>query len=177
MKSRELHGVLALVRTRKALPKKMMDPANKVPGLMKLFGIRQPKTVKNGSFDGVDWTVIEIDEVLTLALVPLLDARVVFYRHFLALDRRAKRAASQDDVCMRMMTVPGVGPIAALTFKAAVDDPGRFSRSRTVAAHFGLTPRRYHSGEHVTLVGYRRQGTEMSMRCCRPPPMHCSCER
>jgi len=48
---------------------------------------------------------------------------------------------------MRMMTVPGVGPIAALTFKAAVDDPARFKRSRTVAAHFGLTPRRYQSGE------------------------------
>jgi len=47
---------------------------------------------------------------------------------------------------MRMMTVPGVGPIAALTFKAAVDDPARFKRSRTVAAHFGLTPRRYQSG-------------------------------
>ena len=49
---------------------------------------------------------------------------------------------------MRMMTVPGVGPIAALTFKAAVDDPARFKRSRTVAAHFGLTPRRFQSGEH-----------------------------
>ena len=49
---------------------------------------------------------------------------------------------------MRMMTVPGVGPIASLTFKAAVDDPTRFKRLRTVGAHFGLTPRRYQSGEH-----------------------------
>ena len=48
---------------------------------------------------------------------------------------------------MRMMTVPGVGPIAALTFKAAVDDPARFKRFRTVAAHFGLTPRRFQPGE------------------------------
>jgi transposase len=47
-----------------------------------------------------------------------------------------------------MMTVPGVGPIASLTFKAAVDDPTRFERSRTAGAHFGLTPRRYQSGEH-----------------------------
>jgi transposase len=46
------------------------------------------------------------------------------------------------------MTVPEVGPITALTFKAAVDDPSRFRRSRTVGAHFGLTPRRYQSGEH-----------------------------
>lgn len=36
---------------------------------------------------------------------------------------------------------------AALTFRAAVDNPSRFARSRTVAAHFGLTPRRYQSGE------------------------------
>ena len=49
---------------------------------------------------------------------------------------------------MRLMTVPGVGTIAALTFKGAIDDPTRFKRSRTVAAHFGLTPRRYQSGEH-----------------------------
>jgi transposase len=56
------------------------------------------------------------------------------------------------------MTAPGVGYIAALTFKAAVDDPGRFKRSRTVAAHFGLTPRRYQSGErdnpgHISKAG------------------------
>ncbi|KIN62195.1 Transposase [Sulfitobacter noctilucicola] len=58
-----------------------------------------------------------------------------------------KRAASHDEVCMRLLTVPDVGMIAALTFKAAVDDPLRFKSSRMVAAHFGLTPRRYQSGE------------------------------
>ncbi|WP_441351127.1 transposase [Sulfitobacter sp. SK012] len=98
--------------------------------------------------DGLVRPLIEMDDVLAHALVPLLDARVVLYQHFLDLDRRVKRAASHDEVCMRMMTVPGVGPIASLTFKAAVDDPTRFKRSRTVGAHFGLTPRRYQSGEH-----------------------------
>jgi transposase len=125
-----------------------MDLANEVRGLLKIFGIRLPKTVKHGSFDGVVRPMIEMDDVLAHALVPLLDARVVLYQHFLELDRRVKRAASHDEVCMRMMTVPGVGPIASLTFKAAVDDPTRFKRSRTVGAHFGLTPRRYQSGEH-----------------------------
>jgi transposase len=148
MKSRESHGVRALLSTRKALLKKTMDLANEVRGLLKIFGIRLPKTVKHGSFDGVVRPKIEMDDVLAHALVPLLDARVVLYQHFLELDRRVKRAATRDEVCMRMMTVPGMGPIAALTFKAAVDDPARFKRSRTVAAHFGLTPRRYQSGEH-----------------------------
>lgn len=148
MKSREAHGVRALLSTRKALLKKTVDLANEVRGLLKIFGIRLPKAVKHGSFDGIVRPLIEMDDVLTHALVPLLDARLVLYQHFLELDRRVKRAASNDDVCMRMMTVPGVGPIAALTFKAAVDDPARFKRSRTVGAHFGLTPRRYQSGEH-----------------------------
>ena len=148
MKSREAHGVRALLSTRKALLNKTIDLANEVRGLLKIFGVRLPKTVKHGSFDGIVRPMIEMDGVLAHALVPLLDARLVLYQHFLELDRRVKRAASHDDVCMRMMTVPGVGPIAALTFKAAVDDPARFRRSRTVAAHFGLTPRRYQSGEH-----------------------------
>src|SRR3546814_8838454 len=56
------------------------------------------------------------------------------------------------------MTVPGVGPITALSFKAAIDDPHRFRRSRNVGAHFGLTPRRHQSGTidwsgHVTKMG------------------------
>jgi transposase len=148
IKSREAHGVRVLLSTRKALLKKTMDLANEVRGLLKIFGIRLPMTVKHGSFDCVVRPLIEMDDVLAHALVPLLDARAVLYQHFLELDRRVKRAASQDEVCMRMMTVPGVGPIASLTFKAAVDDPTRFKRSRTVGAHFGLTPRRYQSGEH-----------------------------
>ena len=148
MKSREAHGHRALLSTRKALLNKTIDLANEVRGLLKIFGIRLPGTVKHGSFDGVVRPMIDTDDVLAHAMLPLLDARLVLYQHFLELDRRVKRAASRDEVCMRMMTVPGVGPIAALTFKAAVDDPARFKRSRTVAAHFGLTPRRYQSGEH-----------------------------
>ncbi|MGL5012573.1 MAG: IS110 family transposase, partial [Paracoccaceae bacterium] len=148
MKSREAHGQRALLSTRKALLNKTIDLANEVRGLLKIFGLRLPKTVQHGSFDSLVRPMVKMDEILAHALIPLLDARLALYQHFLELDRRVKRAASHDAVCLRMMTVPGVGPIAALTFQAAVDDPARFKRSRTVAAHFGLTPRRYQSGEH-----------------------------
>lgn len=148
MKSREAHGVRALLSTRKALLNKTIDLANEVRGLLEISGLRLPKTVQHGSFDGLVRPMIETDEVLAHAIIPLLDARLVLFQHFLELDRRVKRAAIRDEVCLRMMTVPGVGRIAALTFKAAVDDPARFKRSRTVAAYFGLTPRRYQSGEH-----------------------------
>lgn len=92
--------------------------------------------------------MIEMDDILEHTLLPLLHARLVLYQHFLELEHRVKRAASRDEDFMRMITVPGVEPIAALTFKAAVDDPACFKRSRTVGAYFGLTPRRYKSGEH-----------------------------
>jgi transposase len=59
-------------------------------------------------------------------------------------------AARLDPVCRRLMTAPGVGPLTALAFRAAIDDPRRFSRSRDVAAHFGLTPRTYQSGQRDT---------------------------
>jgi transposase len=63
-----------------------------------------------------------------------------------------------DPICRRLMSIPGVGAVTALTFKAAVDDPRRFKSSHTVAAHFGLTPRRFQSGEldnpgHISRAG------------------------
>lgn len=74
------------------------------------------------------------------------------------LDALATKIAKADLVCRRLMTVPGVGPLTALTFKAAVDDPGRFASSRAVAAHFGLTPRRFQSGQIDISGGISRMG-------------------
>ena len=77
----------------------------------------------------------------------MLEARGVLFDTFLELDRRVKRKAREDGLCRRFMGIPGVGEITALSFKAAVDDPARFRSSRPVGAHFGLTPRRFQSGE------------------------------
>jgi transposase len=54
--------------------------------------------------------------------------------------------AREDADVRRMMTVPGVGSITALAFKAALDDPKRFSSSSKVGPYLGLTPRQYQSG-------------------------------
>ena len=50
----------------------------------------------------------------------------------------------------RFMTVDGVGPVTALTFKAVIDDPYRFKKSRSVGAYLGMTPTQYSSGETVS---------------------------
>lgn len=71
---------------------------------------------------------------MTLSGPPHLDACVAFFEPFLELNRRIKRADNRVEIDVRMMTFSGVGPIASLTFKAAVDDPTRFELSRTVGA-------------------------------------------
>ncbi|MGI9571073.1 MAG: transposase, partial [Desulfobulbia bacterium] len=106
-----------------------------------------PAGLQRGAFDKVVRKPIEKSPALAHALLPLLDARSELYKAFLELDRRVRAIADKDEICRLLRTIPGVGYITSLTFKAAVDDPGRFKRSKTVAAHFGLTPRRTQSGE------------------------------
>lgn len=96
MKSREGHNIRALLSCRKALLNKTIDLANEVRGLLKIFGLRLPKTVQHGSFDDLLRPLIAADEVLSQAMLPLLDARVAIYKNYLALDRRVKRAARND---------------------------------------------------------------------------------
>src|SRR5215831_12590014 len=47
----------------------------------------------------------------------------------------------------RLMTVPGVGPVVAVSYKTAVDDPARFRKSKELGPYFGLTASKYQSGE------------------------------
>ena len=77
------------------------------------------------------------------------------------LEKRLRKQARADDRAQLLMTVPGVGVIVALTFAAAVDDPGRFRSSKTVGAHFGLTPKKYQSGEADVTGGISKVGDAM----------------
>ena len=158
VKSLHSHQVRALLASRKAILKKFVDLENELRGLLKVFGIRLPSRVGHGSFDAELRETVSSDEMLACALVPLLDARTVLYKTYLKLDNAVKALVRVDPICQRLMSIPGIGPVTALTFKAAVDDPSRFKSSRTVAAHFGLTPRRFQSGEldnsgHISRAG------------------------
>ena len=147
VKSVESHRIRMLLSSRKAVLNKCVDLEQEVRGLFKIFGIKLPPKLGHGSFDKVVRAIIEADETLSHALLPLLDARLALYKTFRVLDNRTRHLAQGDSICERLMTAPGIGYVTALTFKAGVDDPTRFRRSRTVAAHFGLTPRRFQSGE------------------------------
>src|SRR6201998_557046 len=76
---------------------------------------------------------------------PLLIVRRVLREQIGVLHRRLLAVVRDDDVCRRLMTVPGVGPVVALTYRATVDVPARFKNSKAVGAVFGLTPSRHQS--------------------------------
>ena len=77
------------------------------------------------------------------------------------LHRRLLAIVRDDDVCRRLMTVPGVGPVVALTYRATVDVPARFKNSKAVGAVFGLTPSKYQSGEINRTGAISKCGDEM----------------
>src|SRR5439155_3711021 len=85
------------------------------------------------------------------------------------LEKRVRTMARVDARARLLMSAPGVGAIVALTYVSAVDDPARFKSSKTVAAHFGLTPKKYQSGETIP-VGLARSGTSRCERRSTRPP-------
>ena len=92
---------------------------------------------------------------------PLLLVRRVLREQIGILHRRLLVIVRDDDVCRRLMTVPGVGPVVALTYRATVDVPARFRNSKSVGAVFGLTCSRYQSGEVERNGRISRCGDEM----------------
>ena len=147
VKSLESHQVRALLASRKALLARCVDLENELRGLLKIFGVRLAPHLAHNRFDETVRAAVSTTPELNTCLLPLLDARTVLYKTYLKLDNAVKSVVRHDPICQRLMTVPGVGPVTSLTFKAGVDDANRFRSSRNVAAHFGLTPRRYQSGE------------------------------
>jgi transposase len=77
------------------------------------------------------------------------------------LDKQVRTLAQKRKACWHLMSVPGVGPITALAFTAAIEDPHRFGSNRDVGAYLGLTPKRYQSGERDVSLSISRQGDEM----------------
>ena len=146
VKDLDSHAVKALLASRALLVKIKRDLENQVRGLLKNLGLVIGRATFN-VFAVRAKELIEDRPELTAAVEPLLTARAAIEQQIADLDRKVHKMARQDAQVRRFMTVPGVGPITALCFKATIDDPTRFRRSRSVGAYIGLTTRRHASGE------------------------------
>jgi transposase len=157
VKTEEAQQIRMLLVNRTLLLSKLQDIENSVRGSLKVFGLRLGQVTKR-SFEARILDLVEGHPSIAAITEPLLRVRRVLLDEFCHLDRMAIKMARSDAVCRRLMTVPGVGVIVALTYRTGVDAPERFTRSRDVGAHFGLTPRRYSSGQvdydgHISRCG------------------------
>jgi transposase len=135
-----------LLTHRKLLQSKAIAVENGLRGTLRNFGIKvgMVGTVK---FEGrIRELVADIPDLASL-VEPLLVVRRVLHEQIAVLHRRLLAIVKDDEVCRRLMTIPGVGPVVALTYRATVDVPARFRNSKAVGAAFGLTSAKYQSGE------------------------------
>lgn len=146
VKSRSAQELRLLLTARKLLQSKMLDVEAELRGTLKNFGLRVGRVRKGGLRDRVRELVAD-DAALAMVATALLSAHAAIEAQYTVLHERLLAIVRDDPVCRRLVTVPGVGPVIALTFRATVDVPARFPKSRLVGAHFGLTPKRYASGE------------------------------
>jgi transposase len=126
-------------------------------GLLRNFGLKVG-VVSRGTFETKIRELIEADPDLADIMEPLLAGRRKLREEFAKLDKKVVHEAKGDDVCKRLMTVPGVGPVVSLAYVSTIDIPSRFRHSRAVGAVLGLTPVLNQSGEskrigHVSLCG------------------------
>jgi transposase len=145
-KSLGAQEVRALLTARKLIQAKLQDVENSLRGMLRGFGLKVGKTTKR-SFAGRIRELVAGHDSLTVIGQAVLAVHAVLLREFNGLETRVRDLARRDGKARLLMTVPGVGPIVALTYASAIDDPARFRSSKATGAHFGLTPTRYQSGE------------------------------
>ena len=138
--------IRALLTARKLLVAKLRDVESSIRGILRGFGLKVG-AVSKGKFEARIRELVTGQVMLERVAEPLLRARAALRTEYTTLHRDLLRTVCEDVVCGRLMTVPGVGAVVAMTFRSAIDQPERFAKSKAVGAHFGLTPKKYQSGE------------------------------
>src|SRR5215217_5788221 len=159
-KSPPAQEVRALLVGRKLLQGKLLDVELGIRGLLRGFGLKLGE-VSKGRFAARVRELVAGQPMLERVVGPMLRAREALRAEFHVLHRAVLAIVRENAVCRRLMGVPGVGALVAINFAAAVDDPARFRRSRSLGAHFGLTPKRYQSGETDVTGGISKAGDAM----------------
>ena len=145
-KSAAAQEVRALLTARKLVQSKLYDIEMSLRGILRGFGLKiGPTTPKR--FAGRVGELTQDHPALKAIAKALIAVHEVLLRELCVLEKQVRLLSRSDKRVRLLMTTPGVGAIVALTYVSAIDNPGRFSSSKRVGAHFGLTPKKYQSGE------------------------------
>ncbi|GAB5508203.1 MAG: IS110-like element ISRhru3 family transposase [Rhizobiaceae bacterium] len=152
IKSEASYRIRLLMSQRRNLKRKFLDIENSIRHSLKAFGIRLNK-VSRGGFQKAVLDAVKGDQMTLGLMQAMLRARAALWTEYVALNKLVVQLALRDELCRRFMAIPGVGPITALSFATAIEDPTRFRRSRNVPAYFGLTGKRWQSGTSIDVQG------------------------
>lgn len=157
VKSTQSQKLRVLLNNRRCLLSKRLDIEAEIRGSLRPFGLKLG-VVTTRTFEARVRELIAGDELLEAAIFPLLDARAPLIQQCKKLEKLILDYVRTDEVCRRLMTIPGVGALTSLSFKTFLDRPERFAKSSTVGAALGLTPKKFASGEidydgHITKCG------------------------
>jgi transposase len=146
VKSFEAHRARALLAARLQLIETTTRLSNHIRGVLKTFGLL-PGTVRGLRFDARVEMMLDGRPELAMIVTPLLVAWRRLREQIAVFDKSIAAIVRASPVCRLLMSVPGVGVLSVLAYVSTIEDPARFSSSRSVGAHLGLTPRQYQSGE------------------------------
>jgi transposase len=145
-KSMDAQATRSLLAARKLIQSKLHDVENSLRGILRGFGLKVGKTTEL-KFAGRIEELVSGHPHLEMIARALLAVHAVLRQEFATFEKQTRKLARSDTRTRLLMSTPAVGPIVALTYASAIDDPKRFKSSKQVGAHFGLTPKRYQSGE------------------------------
>ena len=145
-KSIAAQEVRAVLTARKLVQSKLRDVENSLRGILRGFGLKVGKTTAR-TFAGRIRELAAGQPNLETIAQALLNVHAVLLREFNGFERQVCGMARSHIQAKLLMTTPAVGPIVALTYASAIDDPARFGSSKQAGAHFGLTPKKYQSGQ------------------------------
>jgi len=145
-KSLPAQDLRAVLTARKLVQSKRLDVELSIRGILRGFGLKVGATTPR-NFEGRVRTLIDGHPTLVAVADALLAARTILIEQVRKLENQLVSLARRDTRARLLMSTPGVGVIVALTYAAAIDDPARFRSSKTVGSYFGMTPKKYQSGE------------------------------
>ena len=154
--------IRALLTSRKSVQDALINLEHSLRGVLRNFGLKLGQ-VSKGRYEARVRELIAGNAMLQAAAEPILGARTALRRELAGLEKLVCNLARQDQACRLLMTMPGVGPVVALTFTSAIDEPERFRRSKNVGPWVGLTPGRNQSGER-DIVGRITKAGDAGLR-------------
>jgi transposase len=162
VKTLDSHRLKTLLGARDQLVRIKRSLGNQLRGLLRPFGIRLPSRVGTKIFAEAAHQATRSDAIMHAGITALLEALASIEAQLAKLDGALKELAGRSEVAWRLMSVPSIGPITALAYIAAIEDPHRFKRTRDIGAYLGLTERRYQSAGTDIRMGISKQGDAMA---------------